>query len=110
MSESEVVKGEPFTLAWSVPKDQRLTYKISPAVPGGPFNAQSIGEQLSALAKMLRISSNEDSDLKWMTGITAAYTYADGSIAFDLVILPKKSQLKQKQPALSTEQGEAGKP
>lgn len=85
---SERVKGEPVALAWALPKDQALTYKISPK-PGTMFNADSIGEQLMLLAKLLTETSDKDSpDVKWMTGISAAYTHADGSISFDLVIMP----------------------
>jgi len=88
-------KGEPFTLAWTIPEEQRLTYKITPDKPG-LFSARSIGGQLTALAKLLESEANKDDPkLKWLVALTAAYTHADGSISFDIMLTPKSTAVSR---------------
>ena len=85
MSESKDAKGEAIAVAWNWPAEQRLSYKITPET-NGLMSASSIGKQLTAIAELMEMS---DDGMKWKVGIRAIYTEADGSIRFDLAIMPK---------------------
>lgn len=81
--------GEAVALSWEWPKQQCLTYKVSPKA-GNLMSATSIAKQLLAISKLME--APEDG-LRWKVMLRAIYTEADGSITFDLAIAPKTSTL-----------------
>jgi hypothetical protein len=82
-------KGSEPAVAWSWPKDQRVTYKVTPDKPGS-LNAVSVAKQMLAICKLLE--AREDG-MSWRTLLIAVYTEADGSFTFELGIAPKKSAI-----------------
>jgi hypothetical protein len=76
-------------LGYSVPKDQRMRYTITP-LEGQLMNAESIGGQLVALSKLYKAcAKEEDPKTKWMLAILNIETDASGKISFDLLLAPK---------------------
>lgn len=82
-------KGSEPAVAWSWPKDQRVSYKVTPDKPGA-LNAVSIAKQMLAICKLLE--APEDG-LRWKTILIAVYTEADGSFNFELGLAPAKSAM-----------------
>jgi hypothetical protein len=82
---------EPDPVAWEWPKDQTLTYKVTPADPRGNFAASAIAKQLLAISRLLE--ATEDG-LRWKVMLLGISTSEeDGSISFKLGIAPKTSAL-----------------
>jgi hypothetical protein len=79
--------GEPVALTYDIPPDQVLTYKIFPE-KGALMTMESIGRQLSLLAKILRAGDKGD-PRKWESMLQCINTHADGSIEFTIIVAAK---------------------
>lgn len=89
--------GEPVTLTYDVPDEQRLTYKISP-LPGALFTMESIGRQMVLLSKILSWADEDSPRCKAL--IDAIFTEADGSVTIKVIVAPKHPpQNRQGDPA-----------
>jgi hypothetical protein len=89
--------GETITVTWNWPKDQCVSYRVTP-LPGALMSATAIAKQILALAKIME--SPEDG-LRWKVLIRGIFTEADGSVRFDLVVLPKGKAANPVAPANS---------
>jgi hypothetical protein len=85
-------RGEPISVVYTIPSEQRLSYRVRPN-DGGFLTAAAVGGQIEAIADLLeRIAKKDNPDQKWQVAITAAYTEADGSLNFELLLAPHKQQ------------------
>lgn len=81
----DATKGEAVTIAWKWPAEQLLSYKVTPGEPGGLMNAAMIAKQLLAISKLME--APEDGH-RWKVALRGIYTHSDGTIQFDLVVMP----------------------
>lgn len=72
-----------------VPDDQKISYKVTPR-PGALMRARLLGGQLQALADLMLALGDEEKDgLKFETFVADISMDDDGSITFDLAVLPE---------------------
>lgn len=93
--------GENVALTYDVPSEQVLTYKIFPE-KGALMTMESIGRQLTLLAKILRAGDRDD-PRKWESMLQRVDTHADGSIAFTVIVAAKTSSLPPSDQATPTQ-------
>ncbi len=83
-------------LAFSVPDEQRIKYKVTP-LPGQVMSLEAIGGQMVALAKLLKANAKEaDPGTKWNTFILGISTFESGEIEFEVLIAPKSGTSRAK--------------
>lgn len=83
--------GESIALAFEVPDEQRLTYKIFPN-KGAMMTGASIGRQLTLLSKIL--CWKEAGDPRKMEAlISGIFTGEDGSITIDFIVAAEVSAI-----------------
>lgn len=80
-------------LAARISHDQKMTYRVTPQ-PGVMMTAQAVGGQLVALGDLLRSIAQEEDTRKWRTAVSRIVTNDDGSMEFDLIILPEIDDVK----------------
>ena len=76
-------------LAYSVPREQKLIYKITPA-PGRLMKLENIGGQMVAIAKLLKSCAKQEKETaKCEVLILNIMTSEAGEITFEVAIAPR---------------------
>lgn len=74
-----------------IPKSQKFKYRISPVDAGKLMNAEALGNQMTAIAKIMRLCANEDGP-KHIVALTAALIEESGTVEFEFAVLPYKDE------------------
>lgn len=75
-------------IAAAVPKEQRLVYRITP-LPGKFMNAEAVGKQLTAIARLLKsVAQQDEKPTKWAVLLLNITTEESGAIEFEVAIAP----------------------
>jgi len=88
---SDVKPDEPKLVAFAdMPADQKFSYKVTPQ-PGRLMLADMIGKQLAAVSDLFRaVGKDVTPEVQWICALAGCGMEGDGSVRFDLIIMPKK--------------------